>query len=104
MASASTGQSKCDIRADNLFVGLPTIVNSASHSNLHFDWPIAKEAKLESCQKDIKKLLQTNQKFCLVATARRAALYNCWLREIENSKEHFLCSRSVMGAIGFIKP
>ena len=35
-------------------------VTSASHSNLHFDWPVAKEAiRKLCCQRDVKKLLQT---------------------------------------------
>ena len=41
-------------RVDKLYVGFPTTANSASHSNLYFDWPVAKEAirKLSKrCQK-----------------------------------------------------
>ena len=37
-------------------VGFPTIVNSASQSNLHFDWPLTKEA--------IRKLPKSCQKLC----------------------------------------
>ena len=28
---------------DKLHVGFPTIVSSAAHSNLYFDWPVAEE-------------------------------------------------------------
>ena len=47
----------------------PTIINSASHSNLHFDWPVAGKPS-RSCQ----KMSQSCHKLCLVVTARCVAL------------------------------
>ena len=50
-----------------LHVGFPTIVNSASHSNLYFDWSIAKEA--------IRKLSGTCQKVVTNTNAQHCSNY-----------------------------
>ena len=50
---------------DKLHVGFLTIVNSASHRNLYFDWLVAKEAVRKFSKKCVKKFSQTNQRFCL---------------------------------------
>ena len=58
--------------------------NSASHSCIIFDWPV--EAKgSESCQKDVKKLSQTNQNLCPSGNSRMCRIVKSW-REILKKK------------------
>ena len=55
-------------------VGFPTIaVNSASHSNLYFNWPVAKEA-IRNWPINVKKLSQTKKKTLTSGDARAESL------------------------------
>ena len=70
-----------------LHVGFPTNVNSSSHSNLYFHWPIAKEATEKVVKKMSKGCYTLIQNFVQGATARHAALENKeyiqWFRYIK---------------------
>ena len=59
-----------------LHAGFPTNVNSSSHSNLYFHWPIAKEATEKVVKKMSKGCYTLIQNFVQGVTARHAALEN----------------------------